>query len=315
MTEPSRTEGAILDDAIAWHVALERDGADWDAYLRWLEADPRHRAAFNSVALVDSVVAEHRQSLAAAPVPVEPSPSPSTARRWWPQLGLAIAAALALILLMPLLWAPADVRTVTSQDNARVVVLGDGVRATLSPNSELAIHGDGARRLDVARGEVYFDVRHDPDRTMVVAAGRFTITDIGTRFSVNLAGRAFRLGVAEGQVDVSTARTDRPIRIRAGHQLASPGEGLAVTPVAVDDVASWRSGRLAYNDAPVTLVAADIARYTGRAVTLDPSLEHAHFSGSLVIGDGTTLLDEVASILGARVRRGDTGDRLVAAPR
>lgn len=315
MTEPSRTADVILEEALGWQVALEREDADWDGYLHWLEADSRHRAAFNSLALVERVVTEHRDARATI-VRSAPTPGPTShARRWWPQAGLAIAAALALIFVIPLLWAPAGVRTISSQRNARVVVLGGGVHATLSPNSVLTVHGRGAHRLDVARGEIYFDVRHDPARIMTVAAGRFTITDIGTRFTVNRADPAFRLEVAQGEVNVFTDRADHPIRVRAGHQLVSPGDGLTLKPVAVSEIARWRSGQLAYNDAPLPLVVADISRYTGRAITIDRSLEHTHFSGSLVVGDGTTLLEEVASIIGARVRRDAKGDRLDPASR
>ena len=45
----------IQAEAIAWHIRL-RDGgaADWDAFVRWLEADPARSAAYDAVALADA---------------------------------------------------------------------------------------------------------------------------------------------------------------------------------------------------------------------------------------------------------------------
>jgi len=63
MTARSNSEKAMLDQAVAWAAALESDDVDWDGYMAWLEADPRHRAAFDSIALVSAAVDDHRAEI------------------------------------------------------------------------------------------------------------------------------------------------------------------------------------------------------------------------------------------------------------
>ena len=60
MTEHDR----IIEQAAAWHVASSDDAIDWDGFTAWLEADPRHRTAYDEIALTDAVVLDHRDILA-----------------------------------------------------------------------------------------------------------------------------------------------------------------------------------------------------------------------------------------------------------
>ena len=60
----NRDEARIEEEAAAWQVASANDDMDWDGFTRWLEADPRHRRAFDEVALADTLVDDHRESLA-----------------------------------------------------------------------------------------------------------------------------------------------------------------------------------------------------------------------------------------------------------
>ena len=52
----NRDEARIEEEAAAWQVASVNDDMDWDGFTRWLEADPRHRRAFDEAALADTLV-------------------------------------------------------------------------------------------------------------------------------------------------------------------------------------------------------------------------------------------------------------------
>ena len=310
MTRHMNSDEAVLDQALAWRASLEHDDADWEGYTRWLEADPRHRTVYDELDLVDAAVLDHREEIGRLlRNPPRERRGPGRGARIAGLAGTGIAAALALFFMLPLGWNSAPPRSYEAAGGAgRLVVLADGVRVTLSPSSRILVSRE-ADEIELTKGEAFFDVRHDPARTLVVSAGRYSISDIGTRFSVNLGGEAFRVGVSQGTVAVASDRTST-INVTAGKQLVATGNGLTLSPVAVSDVGSWRSGRLSYNDAPLSLVVADISRYSGRRVLIDPSLEKAHFSGSLVIGDGSRLLPDLAAVLGASVHRKGDGDRL-----
>ena len=56
MTVLKDIDERLLDEALAWRAALESDDADWDGYTLWLEADARHREAFDQIALTERIV-------------------------------------------------------------------------------------------------------------------------------------------------------------------------------------------------------------------------------------------------------------------
>jgi transmembrane sensor len=316
MTARSNSEEAMLDQAVAWAAALESDDADWDGYMAWLEADPRHRAAFDSIALVSAAMDDHRAEITSLIAAHAPSKAGRRVSRLFAYAGVGIAAAIALILGVPLLWSPQSVQSYAADAHAsRDIALANGIHVTLSPSSSITVRGKDAGQIELASGEAYFDVRHDPARSLTVSAGSYRISDIGTRFSVNFTGTAFRIGVADGTVSVASPGSEE-VQISAGHQLLSGSNGLTLSSVASSDVGSWRQGRLSYSNAPLPLVAADISRYARKAVQIDPSLEKTHFSGTLVIGDGSKLLADLAILMGVEVHLQGNGARIgAAAPR
>lgn len=316
MTARADMDEQMLDQAIAWQAALEQDDADWDGYLAWLEADPRHREAFDSVALVDAAITDNREQIKPLLTHIGDMPADPLPKKWRPRLlwGGAIAASLAILVAVPVLRSNADPMVYDNGGTTnRSLALANGTNVILAPSSRIVVTGKDAGAIELARGEAYFDVRHDPGRTLTVSAGAYRISDIGTRFSVNLADGTFRVGVAEGVVSVDMPGAAKPIRLDAGHQLLGGRGALTLAPVDIAQIGSWRSGRLSYSDAPLALVAADITRYSGKAIIVDPSVEKKHFSGSLVIGDGSKLVDDLVGVMGIEAQSAGNAVRIGAA--
>lgn len=59
------SDDEVLNAAAHWHVRMAGDSADWDAFHEWLAADPRHRPAFDDIALLDLTIDRHRDRLRA----------------------------------------------------------------------------------------------------------------------------------------------------------------------------------------------------------------------------------------------------------
>jgi transmembrane sensor len=300
----------LLDEALAWQRALAGDDADWDAFTLWLEADPRHRQAFDEIALTERLVEERKDGLRQLVEAAPPAPPRKRIRRQRLFAG-AIAAAIALAVGVPTLWPRpgADMVYVTRAGETRDIALAGGTAIDLAPASRLIVKASDPSSLELARGEAYFAVVHDPRRTLSIRAGNFAVTDIGTKFGLNLTGDLLTIGVSEGHVTV-TGEDGAATRISAGEQLIARSDGQPVhkTPIAAKDVGSWRLGRLVYNDAPLSIVAADISRYSGKTVVVDPSLRDRRFSGVLAIGDGSGLLGNLADLMALSYRM--EGDRV-----
>jgi transmembrane sensor len=315
MTARPQIDERLLDEAEAWHSALELGDADWGGYTLWLEVDPLHREAFDAVALTHRIVDERVGNLD-MPVPVVEPAAIATAvsrRRW---LFGAVAATVALAFGVSTFWLhPPDRIYATSQGESRQIALGAGISVDLAPASRLVVTGGNVAELELAKGEAVFTVAHDPGRKLAIRAGEYVVGDIGTTFGVNLSDQAVKVGVAEGRLTV-TPKDGDATTVSSGQQLIAPRSGgsLRLSQVAPPDVGSWRQGRLVYSDTPLTVVAADISRYSGKAIEVDPAIGGQSFSGVLAIGDGSKLLANLADIAGLAYEEKGNRARLSAGP-
>ncbi|TXC70999.1 DUF4880 domain-containing protein [Sphingomonas ginsenosidivorax] len=303
------TRTAIMD-AATWHARLDSPEMDWEAFGLWLEADPSHRSAYDSIALLDAEIGEAAPAIAALlpandDAVVEPMPARST--RWrWAGLGAggAMAAGLA-VLLVPSAPTTAQVYT-TGRGETRTVTLADGSRMQIDRGSRVSVTGGTSPVVEIADGAASFAVRHDPSRLLMVRAGGYEVRDIGTRFDVVSARGRVAVTVAQGMVsvapiagdgDTTTLHAGQILDIMPSKQIA---ERRTVDPARVAD---WIDGRLNYDGAPLTLVAADISRYADAPLMVDPSAANLRFSGVLTIGDGSRLVDQLRAVLPIRARR------------
>ncbi|MCB2047008.1 MAG: FecR domain-containing protein [Novosphingobium sp.] len=191
---------------------------------------------------------------------------------------------------------------------SRTIALDDGSTVILAPRSTLEVAGRHQERMALSGG-AWFDVRHDPSRALTIEADGVQISDIGTQFDVQAAGGQVRVEVAEGKVEVRSDAMAQPVRLTQGRSLSyDPKQGTAlVRPVANNDIGEWRSGRLSFDMAPLTLVAADLSRYAGVEVTVDESLRSRAFSGTLVINNGDAAVRDLTQLMGLGLA-GSAGD-------
>lgn len=302
----------IFAEAADWHLASARDDIDWGGFTAWLEADPRHRSAYDEIALADAALEQHRDVLAPLVRETEKAaPVARFGRRKWPiWTGAALAASLAAVPILPQITAPQP-ETFSSGAAPLTVALEDGSSVLLAPHSRLTLAGRHKDQLALTGG-AYFAIRHDPDRQLAIDAGSLEIGDIGTRFDVQTNGKAVRVEVSEGQLEVHGDALGETVRLRAGRRLLfDPAHRLAsVAPVTAADVGEWREGRLTYDAAPLTLVASDLARYAGVTVSLAPGLAERRFSGTLSIRDGNAAVRDLAQLMGLKLSRGAGAYRL-----
>lgn len=287
----------ILAEAAAWHLAGERDDMDWAGFTVWLEANPRHRTAYDEIALADAALKRHRDAL--APLVGEPSTAHTApVRRRWPLwAGGAVAAAIAVLVVVPQFATP-RLETYATAGSPRTIALDDGANVVLAPHSRLTVAGRSHDQLALDGG-AYFAVAHDPHRTLTIRAGGLEIGDLGTHFEVQTDGKAVRVEVSEGRVEVSGQALGKPVELAAGRRiLFDPDRNLAmVGRVAASDVGEWREGRLSYDAAPLALVADDLARYAGVEVSVPQALAGRRFSGTLSIKNGDSAVRDLAQLM------------------
>jgi len=275
---------SIEETATDWFLRL-RDGTPSPdlraAFEAWRDSDPRHRAAYARVAELWSDIEELRPAFASdqamAPDPVLEK------RRWWrPSLSrrLAIPAALAasvlaaVLLVRDVAFAPtADHETEVGQQ-ARID-LPDGSVGFLNTDTAIALkYAEGHRRIDLLRGEAWFDVAPNASRPFSVHVLDGASTATGTAFAVRDADDRVTVTVTEGTVRVEPrAMVDGASdgrSLKAGNQVSYDAEGTlgTVRTVDVEAVAAWRRGQIRFDGLPLSDAFAEIDRYRPGTILL-----------------------------------------------
>jgi transmembrane sensor len=296
------TRKDVEDAAIGWVIRLRAARAeDWEAFVDWLEADPRHVEIYDEVALADSAL----EGISPRPSsdswrPSEPAAIRRPARRMI--LGWGIAASL-VVGIGYLSWGGDDFVTVrTAPGERRSLNLADGSRIDLNGQTILVLDRDRPRSARLEKGEALFTVVHDPARPFAVEAGGNYIKDIGTVFNVVLTGDDLEVAVGEGQVIFNPDR--ERVSLSAGMAIRTNGAQASVSRRGAEAVGAWRSGRLSYDGASFATIADDLSRNIGVPVRVHPGIAHRSFSGVIVLdSDRDLLLRRVAALLEVDARR------------
>lgn len=300
-------EQALRDEATAWAVRTGDPAfADWDAFMLWLEADPTHALAYDEVT---AAVADTADLIAIAGPANDDVPEPHTrSRRGW--IGGAVAASLALVGAFWLFQGDSrDLYTVqTALGETRSVTLDAGTRIELAGGSAVTLDRSDHRFARLDDGQALFTVRHDAAHPFEVAVGDQRLVDIGTVFDVRNDRQGLSVAVSEGAVQYDPDGAD--VRVSPGEVLRRPSgaEAYTVSKVAKSQVGEWREGRLTFETASLTDVAAQLTRATGIDYIAAPG-SAGTVSGSILV---TPLRKDPAAIgplLGLSVRA--QGDRWV----
>jgi len=191
----------------------------------------------------------------------------------------ALAAAVLLVVALStgwLLW-PTGVTYRTPVGGTASVPMSDGSKVTLNTNSQVRIAlTEHERRIELERGEAFFEVAKDLQRPFVVSAGDQHVIAVGTKFSVRREADEVVVVVTEGRVRVQMAaqstRIDAAPLLSAGTiaHASDAGVLLEEKPVAeAEEALSWRSGVLVFRDVTLAEAVAEFNRYNTRPVIIE----------------------------------------------
>ncbi len=317
---------ARIEAAAAWRVRLDELGLESSAdFEAWLDADPANEAAWRRVeaplalladnaasprlvaARRDALDRAHRSSLATIPV--------------WAR----VAAGFALVALVTLLWLGGawlqDRPEIyaTGHGERRIVRLADGSRVSLDAETEVQVRlEDGARRLELVRGQARFDVAHDATRPFSVRAGDRIVVALGTAFNIDMLGRRVLITLIEGRIEVLAdgpdgGRADRDIRrpsvrLAAGQQLAlAPSAAPILRDANIASTTAWTSGQLIFSDEPLASVVERVGRYADHPIRVAPEAANLRVSGVFQTSDVDGFVSSITAYLPVRADRQPDG--------
>lgn len=280
---------------------------------RWLEEHPRNREIWSGREQLWHLLEEQSNSpgllhLRAAALRDANRASGRRAivrrtRRWTLAAGMASIAILAGVL-----WSPSSEVYRTGQAERRVFTLADGSQVQLDAMTEVTVdYSSSARELRLARGQARFEVAKDVMRPFSVLAGGQRVVATGTDFNVDLLGEELRVTLISGRVAV--LGDEPPVELSAGQQLKSvPSEKREIRQVSVTGATAWQSGKLVFEDEPLSEIVTRVSRYSKEPVTVgDAATGELRMSGVFFAGDVHTFVATVEGYLGLRVARKDGG--------
>jgi len=350
MTHPANDDAPLEYEEQAaewcWRIAdralTDTECDDFDA---WINADPRHRAAFDEMVTVwkgTDAIADMPGFLslrARALTAMEDAREPEDMRRgrqsgWREGWYRAFAAAAAVTLMvMGGVWylsSGPDVYA-TGLGERQVVRLADGSSVSLDASSRVTVDYSNDRRvLALESGRAKFDVAKDPLRPFTVTAAHKTVVATGTAFSVELLRDQMRVLLYEGHVSVLAQPPDTEAVAGAdgeGGQAEaqlSPGQefvaGLSsgTTTIASADMVrslSWEGGRLTFIDEPLARAVERVNRYAETPIVIGDAAAGAHLvNGVFDAGDTRGFISGVTAIFPVNARARDGETRLVSTP-
>jgi transmembrane sensor len=302
------TQRAARAEAAAWIVRLHgphRSPEIEAAFRDWLAAHPENGKQFERVTEVWD---------AGSSVPVPGAPRLIRWKELHNGPKWSLAAAILLLVCGLLGWGTwrvwANPTYTTGVGEQRVVRLDDGTRLSLNSGTHVRItYSDLERRVELARGEAYFEVAHNPERPFIVIAGNHQVIAIGTTFVVRYETAQTAVTLLEGRVAVApvpetsegpkSAGTDRHstssvpasspngegtgVRDAAQREgleqelILSPGERVTfaigrerrLDEPRIEAVTAWRRGEVMLDNTELADAVAELNRYDKTTLVID----------------------------------------------
>lgn len=288
----------IAEEAARWVARLQSgDATDQDRqeFQLWLERDPAHQGAYEEFKKLWA-------DLKDVPIPSDRLKKLRMSRRAATTsiVSVGIIAILSVTLYRMGFIDHMRADYYTAVGEVRAVTLADGSRVDLNTDTAIVVrYSQSERRIQLLRGEAFFDVAHNPARPFVVDESSLKATALGTRYDVRVAS-GDSLGtvrVEQGRVEVTSS--EHQIVLEAGDAASLTAKGaFAVTKADVASDTAWRTGKLVFSSQPLREVLATLQRYRrGRIVVLDNAAADQKVSGIFDLNDTDQALRVLAENL------------------
>lgn len=297
-------------EAAAWLARLraeDRTRDDEELFRRWLAADPINAERFEYV----STIWEDMDALRDVPR-VKAAPQRLTRRRLL--TGSLAAFAVGGIGLQ---WSAATAGVYTTQrGEQRRLTLEDGSRLLLNTDTSVKVRFDTEqRRIDLRRGQAFFEVSTDP-RPFHVNAGAHDLTVQRGRFDLRREAEHLSVlaidGVATLASDV-TANSDL-VRIGVGERVrVDAARRVEHDRPELNDILAWQSGNAVFRGESLARVVTEMNRYTDRELVLtDDRAAAMRISGVYRVGDNGAFARSLAKLLPIKVEQDERVIRISA---
>lgn len=312
MNAPERQLDPIAERAIDWLVRLDSGSAGADdraAFAAWLNADPCHRNAWQTVSgLLDQPVTVLKEAEAQLPGQRRAARLALTG----PERRKALRNGAAALLLLglgsyalnrqqPLTALIADLHTGTGE--RRQVRLADGSTLILNARSAVDVEFSAKiRLLRLREGEILVQSAPDPGRPLIVQTEHGQARALGTRFVVRRQGGHSELAVLEHRVQLTAANGVQQV-FDAGASARFSAAGIQPLAEPAAPSAAWADGQLDVRDRPLGEVIDALRPYKRGYLRISPQAAALRVFGVFPLDDPEAALHALAETQPIALRR------------
>jgi transmembrane sensor len=219
----------------------------------------------------------------------------------------ALAAAWGLWIAVPgiLVALRADYRTTAGRIER--IQMTDGSVVDLGGSSAITANiGTAQRRVSLLTGEAFFDIATDKTRPFIVDVRGVEVKVHGTAFDVQVSSTSTKVALLRGSVETTSAtKVGAPNVLKPGDMFVvdhATGK-VSIEPVTLEDIGSWRDGKVFLSDATVGSAIELIQRYSSASILIpDRGLAGLKVSGLFDLGDPDRALAGLVEPFGGKVR-------------
>lgn len=303
----------LFEEATTWFFRLQSgDLSEFErhAYENWLSESPAHRQSMTEVeGLLNAMqtpsknIRDREQATLVPHVRKRRLFSPAFAKA-----ASALMVCTALILyLQPALLQNFQSDYYTATGEQREIVLADGSHVLLNTDTAIKVYLQGNRRkIELLRGEAFFEVVHNQSQPFVVNADHVNTKDIGTAFSVSRLEDKVTVSVSEGVVETAIEPILEPVeRLTKGQSAIYEANKLInLQSINTEQKLAWRDGKLVFIQATLDEIALQINRYRpGKLLIADPKLKQRRLTAVFYLNRLDDAINTLHRNFGISVRR------------
>jgi transmembrane sensor len=275
--------------------------AESAAFDAWYAADTRHQGAYvRAMAIYNAINL--------ATVPQSLAPQADQPRRGFVKYAAMAACLAATVGAMNFSGLFEDKVLVTAKGEFRKVPLQDKSIATINGGSRIEVEFTSReRKIDLQKGEAWFEVAKDKSKPFIVSAGDARIRAVGTAFSVRRFAQGAEVLVTEGTVEVwSKGRASQRRQLTAGERAFLEPEASAISitrqPSEVNRKLAWREGQLILKNQTLSDAVADFNRYSPKTIVIaDAALGSKRLFGQYKLDAPELFAKDVSTVLAVPV--------------
>ncbi len=166
------------------------------------------------------------------------------------------------------------------------LTLSDGTQVWLNSESELRFptHFDKTNRMVFCKGEVYFDVSHNPQAPFVVKLTQGEVSVLGTEFCTSDYNTDKpQVTLVEGKVRFNTQNGDSVELIPSQHLIYDATTNqLSIQKVDTRQYTAWKDNLFCFEDETLENIMSTLSRWYNIEIDFESNeLKQRHFSGTI----------------------------------